>query len=213
MIGGTGPSGIPIVARLVDHGHDVTILHRGSHERPETPPDLAHIHADPYDEVSLRRGARRDVVGCHRGHVRAPAHDRPADRREVRPLRVRGRRARLPGVDDAWLHDPPGLPVPVGEDARLVDDPAIDEKGYRIVRTEAGGVQGPPERGALSLSVPLRPLPAGPAGVVRSCGASSTAGDDHRGRRRAHPAPSLLHRELRRRRRARHRAARAHLPA
>jgi nucleoside-diphosphate-sugar epimerase len=41
------------------------------------------------------------------------------------------------GWTDAWLFDPPGLPVPVREDADLVDDPAIDEKGYRIVRTEA----------------------------------------------------------------------------
>ena len=37
---------------------------------------------------------------------------------------------------NAWLHDPPGLPVPVAEDAPTVDDPAEDEKGYRIVRTE-----------------------------------------------------------------------------
>jgi nucleoside-diphosphate-sugar epimerase len=40
------------------------------------------------------------------------------------------------GWTNAWLHDPPGLPVPIGEDAPLVDDPAIDDKGYRIVRTE-----------------------------------------------------------------------------
>jgi nucleoside-diphosphate-sugar epimerase len=53
MIGGTGPSGVPIVTRLAARGHDVTILHRGTHERPETPADLDHIHADPYDEDSL----------------------------------------------------------------------------------------------------------------------------------------------------------------
>ncbi len=40
------------------------------------------------------------------------------------------------GWMNAWLHDPPGLPVPVAEDAPTVDDPAEDEKGYRIVRTE-----------------------------------------------------------------------------
>ena len=54
MIGGTGPSGVPIVRRLVDHGHEVTILHRGTHERPETPAQVPHIHADPYDEDVLR---------------------------------------------------------------------------------------------------------------------------------------------------------------
>jgi nucleoside-diphosphate-sugar epimerase len=35
-----------------------------------------------------------------------------------------------------WLHDPPGLPVPVAEDAPTVSEPHEDEKGYRIVRTE-----------------------------------------------------------------------------
>ncbi|HEX4245192.1 MAG TPA: hypothetical protein VHY77_06480, partial [Acidimicrobiales bacterium] len=40
------------------------------------------------------------------------------------------------GWTDAWQHDPPGMPVPVREDADLVEDPAIDDKGYRIVRTE-----------------------------------------------------------------------------
>ena len=34
VIGGTGPTGIPIVRRLVENGHDLTILHRGTHERP-----------------------------------------------------------------------------------------------------------------------------------------------------------------------------------
>ena len=34
VIGGTGPTGTPIVRRLVDDGHAVTILHRGTHERP-----------------------------------------------------------------------------------------------------------------------------------------------------------------------------------
>ena len=73
MIGGTGPSGIPIVRRLVANGHDVSILHRGTHERPETPPDVVHIHADPYDEASLRdalAGSRWDVIVAMYGRLR-----------------------------------------------------------------------------------------------------------------------------------------------
>ena len=76
MIGGTGPSGIPIVERLVEHGHDVTILHRGEHERSETPPDLVHIHADPYDEVSFRDALADttwDVVVAMYGRLRMVA--------------------------------------------------------------------------------------------------------------------------------------------
>ena len=83
MIGGTGPSGIPIVERLVEHGHDVTILHRGEHERPETPPDLVHIHADPYDEASFRGGAGRHDMGRRRRDVRTAPHGRGRDGRSL----------------------------------------------------------------------------------------------------------------------------------
>ena len=53
VIGGTGPTGIHLVRGLMDRGHEVVILHRGTHERPETPADIEHIHADPYDMESL----------------------------------------------------------------------------------------------------------------------------------------------------------------
>ena len=73
MIGGTGPTGIPIVRRLTDTGHDVTILHRGTHERTETPTDLVHIHADPYDRTSISEaiaGSSWDVVVTMYGRLR-----------------------------------------------------------------------------------------------------------------------------------------------
>ncbi len=136
MIGGTGPSGIPIVRRLVDHGHEVTILHRGTHERPETPAQVPHIHADPYDEDVLRGalGASTwDVVVAMYGRLRMVA--RVTEGRCGHFVSVGGVPAYL-GWTNAWLHEPAGLPVPLREDAPLVDDPAIDEKGYRIVRTE-----------------------------------------------------------------------------
>ena len=146
MIGGTGPSGVPIVRRLVDHGHDVTILHRGTHERPETPADLVHLHADPYDEASLTRRTGRLDVGHDRGHVRAPAHRRAGDQGPLRPLRLGGGRARLPRdgrTRGCTTH--PGCPCRCREDARLVDDPAEDDKGYRIVRTEQAVFEAHPQ--------------------------------------------------------------------
>jgi len=136
MIGGTGPSGIPIVLRLVANGHDVTILHRGNHERPETPPDLAHIHADPYDEASIGEaltGTSWDVIVAMYGRLRMIA--RITSGLCSHFVSVGGVPA-YRGWTDAWQYDPPGMPVPVREDADLVDDPVIDEKGYRIVRTE-----------------------------------------------------------------------------
>jgi nucleoside-diphosphate-sugar epimerase len=136
LIGGTGPSGIPIVRRVVDRDHDVTILHRGTHERAETPPDLAHIHADPYDEGSLTAAlgdANWDVIVAMYGRLRTVAQVTTGHCDHF--VSIGGVPAYL-GWTDAWLHDPPGLPVPTREDADLVDDPAVDDKGYRIVRTE-----------------------------------------------------------------------------
>jgi nucleoside-diphosphate-sugar epimerase len=136
MIGGTGPSGVPIVRRLVANGHDVTILHRGTHERPDTPSDLVHIHADPYDEVSIGEalnGNSWDVIVAMYGRLRMVAQltnglcDHFVSVGGVPAYR---------GWTDARQHDPPGMPVPVREDADLVVNPTIDEKGYRIVRTE-----------------------------------------------------------------------------
>jgi nucleoside-diphosphate-sugar epimerase len=136
VIGGTGPTGVPIVRRLVDAGHAVTILHRGTHERPETPPEVVHIHADPFDAVSLRDAlgdATWDAIAAMYGRLRRVA--------EVTAGRC-GHFVSIGGVPayrgwtDAWQHDPPGLPVPTAEDAALVSDAAVDEKGYRIVRTE-----------------------------------------------------------------------------
>ena len=137
IIGGTGPSGIPIVHRLVDHGHDVN----DPAPRPSRAPGDPGRRR-PHPRRPLRRdvvgpGAGRHLVGCDRRHVRPLAHDRPLTTKGlVRPLRVGRRRARLSGLDRRLAARPARLPVPVREDADLVEDPTIDEKGYRIVRTE-----------------------------------------------------------------------------
>lgn len=145
VIGGTGPSGVPLVRTLVDRGHSVAILHRGTHERPETPAEVEHLHADPYDEDSLRAvmGDRTwDVVFAMYGRLRRVAsvfRDRCGHFLSV------GGVPAYRGWTDAWQYDPPGLPVPVREDADLVRDDGIDSKGYRIVRTEEAVFAAHPE--------------------------------------------------------------------
>jgi uncharacterized protein YbjT (DUF2867 family) len=47
VVGGTGPTGPHVVQGLQDRGHEVTILHRGTHELPELD-GIEHIHADPH---------------------------------------------------------------------------------------------------------------------------------------------------------------------
>ncbi|HEY8215996.1 MAG TPA: NAD-dependent epimerase/dehydratase family protein [Acidimicrobiia bacterium] len=137
VIGGTGPTGIPLVRGLVARGCDVTILHRGQHERAETPVEVHHLHHDPYDEDDLRRaldGRTFDLVVAMYGRLRTIA--RLTAGLAGAFLSVGGVPA-YRGWMNPWLHDPPGLPVPVREDADTVAEPGDDEKGYRIARTES----------------------------------------------------------------------------
>jgi nucleoside-diphosphate-sugar epimerase len=136
VVGGTGPTGIPIVSGLVDRGFRVTILHRGSHERAETPPVVEHRHHDPYDEASLAAGLGDDtwdVVIAMYGRLRRVAELTAG--RAGRFVSVGGVPA-YRGWMNPWLHDPAGLPVPASESAPTVDRAEDDEKGYRIARTE-----------------------------------------------------------------------------
>lgn len=136
VIGGTGPTGIFIVQGLVDRGYRVAILHRGQHERDETPTVVEHLHRDPYDEAELRpalEGRSFDLVVAMYGRLRRIA--------EI----TRGRAGRFVSVGgvpahrgwmNPFLYEPHGVPVPIGEDGPTVAAPAEDEKGYRVARTE-----------------------------------------------------------------------------
>jgi nucleoside-diphosphate-sugar epimerase len=136
VIGGTGPTGIHIVRGLIDRGHEVAILHRGTHERRETPPEVEHIHADPYDMASLSAaiGDRTfDLSVVMYGRLRRIAELLVG--RTDRFVSVGGVPA-IRGWMNPWLFTPDGLPVPVGETAATVAVPEEDEKGYRVARTE-----------------------------------------------------------------------------
>ncbi|MXX29772.1 MAG: NAD(P)H-binding protein, partial [Gammaproteobacteria bacterium] len=53
VIGGTGPTGHFIVNGLIHRGFKVAILHRGLHEVDEIPPEVEHIHTDPFSATAL----------------------------------------------------------------------------------------------------------------------------------------------------------------
>jgi nucleoside-diphosphate-sugar epimerase len=136
VVGGTGPTGHHVVEGLVERGYDVAILHRGLHERPDTPPSVEHLHHDPYDDDAIRAalgGRTVDVLVAMYGRLRRIAE--AAAGRVGQFVSVGGVPA-YRGWMNAWLHEPAGLPVPVREDAPVVQAPEEDEKGYRIVRTE-----------------------------------------------------------------------------
>jgi len=46
VIGGTGPTGVALVERLLDRGDAVTIVHTGAHEVAFSGP-VEHLHCDP----------------------------------------------------------------------------------------------------------------------------------------------------------------------
>lgn len=136
VIGGTGPTGIPIVRGLIERGYDVTILHRGTHERAETPPEVRHLHHDPYDAGDLPAvlaGQQYDVILAMYGRLRVIAEITAG--MTDRFVSVGGVPA-IRGWMNPYLFEPHGLPVPVDERAAVVTEAADDQKGYRVARTE-----------------------------------------------------------------------------
>ncbi len=136
VIGGTGPTGIHIVRGLVERGHRVTILHRGTHERAETPDEVEHLHADPYDADALAAvldGHRYDVTVAMYGRLRRIAELTVGH--TERFVSVGGVPA-IRGWMNAWLFHPPGLPVPIGETSPRVASEEEDSKGFRVAATE-----------------------------------------------------------------------------
>lgn len=136
VIGGTGPTGPFIVNGLRERGYAVTILHTGRHEVPEIPQDVVHIHTDPYDADALAvalEGRRFELCVVTYGRLRRIA-ELMAGRCE-RFVSVGGGPAYI-GYMNPALPGPGGMPVPIPEDAPRVTEPAQDEKGYRIARTE-----------------------------------------------------------------------------
>jgi nucleoside-diphosphate-sugar epimerase len=136
VIGGTGPTGPFIVNGLLARGHRVAILHRGSHEVPEIPPEVEHIHTDPYDPDALAAaiGERRfDVCIAAYGRLRAIAELMRG--RCGRFISIGGAPANRGYMNPALL-EPECMPVPIPETAPKVAEPSEDEKGWRILRTE-----------------------------------------------------------------------------
>jgi nucleoside-diphosphate-sugar epimerase len=135
LIGGTGPTGLPLARELIAHGHDLTVLNRGLHPKPELAA-VASITADPFDDESMSDALDSqtwDVIIAMYGRLRSIA--KQSQGRCDRFISIGGVPA-YRGWTDPNQYTPAGLPVPVNEMADLVSEPDIDEKGYRIVRTE-----------------------------------------------------------------------------
>ncbi|MPY92491.1 MAG: hypothetical protein GEV08_05300 [Acidimicrobiia bacterium] len=137
VIGGTGPTGPTVVRGLQDRGYRVTILHTGRHESDEIPPEVEHVHTDPFsgEATAAALGERTfDLALVMYGRLRVLA---PLLAERVgRLVTIGGIAARLGFVDPRDLY-PGGMPVPTPADAPNAppDEPLV--KVRRIVETEA----------------------------------------------------------------------------
>lgn len=137
VIGGTGPTGHHVVNGLIARGFRVDILHRGTHEIPEIPPEVHHHHLDPYDPSVIKGffdgSPPYDLCVATYGRLRSIA---AATAGRVGRIISAGGVPAYRGFMNPALGTPPGLPVPVAEGAPRVASPEEDEKGWRIVQTE-----------------------------------------------------------------------------
>ncbi len=132
VVGGTGPTGPYVVAGLLERGFEVAILHRGLHEIDEIPPEVEHIHTDPYDAEALAgvlEGRSFELAVLMYGRLRDLA--RLLVGRAGRVIAVGGVPQYL-GYMDPGLLVPRGLPVPTGEDAPRIERREQLHKGYMI---------------------------------------------------------------------------------
>lgn len=144
VIGGTGPTGPYLVNGLLQRGYQVAILHRGTHEVDEIPPEVEHIHTDPYDKDCIEeilQGREFDVCIATYGRLRVIAEIMAT--KCQRFLSAGGAPAYL-GYMNPERAGSAGMDVPILENHPLVEQREDDEKGWRIARTEQALFQAIP---------------------------------------------------------------------
>lgn len=144
VVGGTGPTGPFIVNGLRDRGYRVAIFHRGTHEIPETPDDVEHIHGDPHfrETIDDAIGARRfDLVVATYGRIRHVAEAMVG--KTDRFVAVGGFATYRGFVQPRDLF-PTGLPIPVPEDAPLVATEKEQRFSWLMASTEEAVMESHP---------------------------------------------------------------------
>ncbi len=141
VVGGTGPTGPFLVNGLLRRGYAVTILHRGTHEVAEIGPEVEHIHADPHFRQTLDEalaGRSFDLVLATYGRIRFVAEATVG--KTARFISIGG----VPcyrGYYHPSANFPSGMPVPIPEDAPLVESESEERFGYLIAATEKAVLQ------------------------------------------------------------------------
>jgi nucleoside-diphosphate-sugar epimerase len=104
VVGGTGPTGVPLVNGFLAAGDAVAIYHTGRHEAEFTG-DVEHLHGDPRDADDIARtlgGRQWDVAVCTSGRLRALAET------------LAGKTGRLVGITGQPVYAGSVQPTPAG---------------------------------------------------------------------------------------------------
>ena len=144
VVGGTGPSGPFLVNGLRERGYTVTILHRGTHEIPEIPDDVEHLHADPHFRETLDAalsGRTFDLVIATYGRLRVVAE--ALEGKTAHFIGIGGV-ACYRGFFQPKVNFPSGLKVPVPEDAPLVASEEEQRFAWLIATTEEAVLRSHP---------------------------------------------------------------------
>ncbi len=136
VVGGTGPTGPFIVNGLRERGYRVAIFHRGTHEIPELPADVEHIHGDPHFRHTIDEaiGSRTfDLVVASYGRIRHIAEAMIG--KTGRFVAVGGFATYRGFIQPRDLY-PAGLPIPVDESFSLVASEEEQRFAWLMARTE-----------------------------------------------------------------------------
>lgn len=136
VVGGTGPTGPFLVNGLLQRGYNVSILHRGTHEIPEIPPEVEHLHADPHFRETLDdalKGRSFDLVIATYGRIRIVAEALVG--KTPRFIGIGGV-ACYRGYMNPQVNFPAGLKTPTPESAPLVASEEELRFAYLIAMTE-----------------------------------------------------------------------------
>lgn len=161
VIGGTGPTGPYLVNGLIARGYDVAMLHRGTHELDENPPEVEHIHVDPHFRETLDpvlKGRKFDIVIATYGRIRVIAE---ALIGLTERLITIGGPPSYRGMFNPEANFPEGMPIPTPENAQRVASSEEASFGWLIRQTEET-VMGYHAAGHYNATIFIYPMVYGP---------------------------------------------------
>ena len=142
VIGGTGPTGPFVVKGLLEQGHDVAILNRGSHESPDLPNSVERIIADPHFEETLTvalSGRSFDQIIASYGRLRIIAG--LVGEHTDRLISVGGSPG-YRGIQNPGAVFPEGLQVPLPEIAPQIESEKEFRFGFLVKQAEDAVMEG-----------------------------------------------------------------------